>query len=154
VGLEGHIPLPGTPPEFASHFKVVEVCLRLSYIVIICQLTTAHAFFMIAAVMEPPDACRHSHDLAYPAVATLPASGASRPRSAGGTLRLDELRRPTRRRRHAEQATTAEASTAGTVRISGVYATSGGTSADVMDNMGRREKGARPVREHRPGWCR
>ena len=47
---------PGTPPEFASHFNVVEVCLHLSYIVIIRQLTTAHAFFMIAAVMEPHDA--------------------------------------------------------------------------------------------------
>jgi hypothetical protein len=109
---------------------------------------------MIAAVMEPPEACRHSHDRSDPAVATLPASGASRPGTAGGTRRLDEFRRPTRRRRQEDQATTAEAYTEGTVRISGVYDTSGGPFADVMDDMGRREKGARPVREHRPGWCR
>ena len=72
----------------------------------------------------------------------------------GGTRCLDERRRPTRRRRQEEQATIAEAYTDGTVSIAGVYETSGGTSAAVMDDMGRREKGARPVREHRPGWCR
>ena len=47
--------------QFASHFNVVEVCLHLSYIDIIRQLTTVYAFFMIAAVMELPYACRHSH---------------------------------------------------------------------------------------------
>ena len=72
----------------------------------------------------------------------------------GGTRRLDELRRPTRRRRQEDQATPAEAYTEGTVSSSGVDDTSGGTSAAVMDDMGRREQGARPVREHRPGWCR
>jgi hypothetical protein len=37
--------LPGTPPGCTARFDVVEVCLRLSYIIVICQLTTAHAVF-------------------------------------------------------------------------------------------------------------
>jgi hypothetical protein len=87
---------------------------------------------MIVAVMEPYHACRHSHHRSYPAVATPPASGASRPRSAGGARRLDDLRLQTRRRRHEDQAKKAEAYTDGTVSVVGVYETSGGTSAYVM----------------------
>ena len=44
-----NIPPPGTPPEFASHVNVVEVCLHLSYIIVICQLTTVRAVARIAA---------------------------------------------------------------------------------------------------------
>ena len=87
---------------------------------------------MIAAVMAPSPACRPSPHRASPAVATPPASGASRPGSAGGARRLDALRRRTRRRRQAEQAKHAEVSTAGNVKGSGVYNTRGGTVASVM----------------------
>jgi hypothetical protein len=36
---------------FTSHFNVVEVCLHLSYIIVICQLTAVHVVFY--------DRCHH-----------------------------------------------------------------------------------------------
>src|SRR5262245_38974676 len=65
--------------------------------------------------------------------------GQAAPGSAGGARRLDALRRRTRRRRHADQATTAEAYTEGTVRVSGVDETSRGPFADVMAWEDRRK---------------
>src|SRR5262245_63294661 len=85
------------------------------------QLTTVPAFFMIAAVMEPPHACRHSPRRSSAAVATLPASGASCPGSAGGGS-------APRRAPPTHTATSSD----GTVRVSGVYGTSGGPFAYVM----------------------
>src|SRR5215475_5825544 len=55
------------------------------------QLTAAHADFMLAAIMEWPNVSRHSRDVLHPAVATPPASGASRPGCAGGRVRLDDF---------------------------------------------------------------
>jgi hypothetical protein len=130
--------------RYTTHFNVVEACLHLSYIIVICQLTATPAVFYDRAIMEPPDACRHAHHLSHPPGAAAPASAASHPGCAGGARRLDELRRPTRRHRHEEQATTAEAYPDGTVSGSGVYDTSGGPFASVMT-----WKDARKV----PGRC-
>src|SRR5262245_57519293 len=85
------------------------------------QLTTVHAFFMIAAVMEPPHAGRHSPRRSSVAVATLPASGAGCSGSAGGGSAP----------RRAPPTHTATASD-GTVKVAGVYGTSGGPFAYVM----------------------
>jgi hypothetical protein len=85
------------------------------------QLTTVQAFFMIAAVMEPPHACRHSPRRSSAAVATLPASGASCPGSAGGGSAP----------RRAPPTNTAP-SCDGTVSGAGAYGTSGGPFAYVM----------------------
>jgi hypothetical protein len=52
-----------------------------------------------------------------------------------------------------EQAKNAEAYTAGNGRVSGVDGHQLRTGR-VCDGMGKREQGARPVRSHRPGWCR
>jgi hypothetical protein len=65
--------------------------------------------------------------------------GQAAPGSAGGARRLDELRRRTRRRRHADQAKKAEAYTDGAVRVSGVYETSRGPFAYVMAWEDRRK---------------
>src|SRR5215510_2590079 len=64
------------------------------------QLTAAYAAFMLAAIMERPHVSRHSSHVLHPAVATPPASGASRPGCAGGRVRLDDFRLRTRRGRY------------------------------------------------------
>src|SRR6266540_2863511 len=64
------------------------------------QLTAAHANFMLAAIMEWPHVSRHSRNVLHPAVATPPASGASRPGGAGGRVRLDDFRLRTWRGRY------------------------------------------------------
>src|SRR5882724_11482256 len=56
------------------------------------QLTAAHAAFMLAAIMEWQNVSRDSSDVLHPAVATPPASGASRPGCTGGSVRLDDFR--------------------------------------------------------------
>ena len=70
---QGGVDPPGPPPGCTSRFDVVEVWLRLSYIIVICQLTTVHAVFMIATIMAPPTAGRHAPHLAQPPVTAAPA---------------------------------------------------------------------------------
>ncbi len=64
------------------------------------QLTAAHINNMLAAVMDTFNSSRQMHRLSHPPVAAAPASGARCPGCAGGTRRLDDLRRRRRRRRH------------------------------------------------------